>query len=273
MGLTSVLPGLAGLPCGGAVVYAVIGRNAWYFQMLARGATRRGRRERNRRSAARNSFRPAISWTAFSCSARNWKTWALVGDLLHDLRRVHRHDRLAPRILDLLLFGHTRPRGDACRRLLDRHLHRPSGRRYVSDRIGGEGTGRLGLGIMLLGAILMTSSGDFFFSVAAEILMATGMGVANAAVFKLVAQEIPEAVGGRRRVGGRARRVRGVRHPAAHGGHRAGRRGSKGTRTGSWSSSVWRWSPFCSSGSSNGNAPRFPRPQFDGFPPRGFLRR
>jgi NNP family nitrate/nitrite transporter-like MFS transporter len=52
------------------------------------------------------------------------------------------------------------------------------------------------LGIMLAGAILMTLSGDFHLSVAAEILMAIGMGVANAAVFKLVAQEIPEAVGG-----------------------------------------------------------------------------
>ena len=42
----------------------------------------------------------------------------------------------------------------------------------------------------------MTLSGDFYLSVAAEIVMAIGMGVANAAVFKLVAQEIPEAVGG-----------------------------------------------------------------------------
>jgi NNP family nitrate/nitrite transporter-like MFS transporter len=49
---------------------------------------------------------------------------------------------------------------------------------------------------MLAGAILMTVSGDFSLSVAAEILMAVGMGTANAAVFKLVAQEIPEAVGG-----------------------------------------------------------------------------
>jgi NNP family nitrate/nitrite transporter-like MFS transporter len=66
----------------------------------------------------------------------------------------------------------------------------------LSDRIGGETTGILALGIMLAGAILMTLSGDFHLSVAAEILMAIGMGVANAAVFKLVAQEIPEAVGG-----------------------------------------------------------------------------
>jgi len=95
---------------------------------------------------------------------------------------------------------------------------------------------------MLAGAILMTLSGDFSLSIAAEILMATGMGVANAAVFKLVAQEIPEAVGRRRRVGGRDRRVRGVRHPAAHGGHRAGA-GIEGYAHGSWFSSAWRCLP------------------------------
>jgi NNP family nitrate/nitrite transporter-like MFS transporter len=67
---------------------------------------------------------------------------------------------------------------------------------YLSDRIGGETTGILALAVMLAGAILMTVSGDFSLSVAAEILMAVGMGTANAAVFKLVAQEIPEAVGG-----------------------------------------------------------------------------
>jgi NNP family nitrate/nitrite transporter-like MFS transporter len=42
----------------------------------------------------------------------------------------------------------------------------------------------------------MTFSRAFGMSLGAEILMALGMGVANAAVFKLVAQEIPEAVGG-----------------------------------------------------------------------------
>ena len=49
---------------------------------------------------------------------------------------------------------------------------------------------------MLAGALLMTLSGNFGLSIAAEILMGIGMGVTNAAVFKLVAQEVPEAVGG-----------------------------------------------------------------------------
>jgi NNP family nitrate/nitrite transporter-like MFS transporter len=49
---------------------------------------------------------------------------------------------------------------------------------------------------MLAGALMMTLSGNFGLSVFAEIFLAIGMGVTNAAVFKLVAQEVPEAVGG-----------------------------------------------------------------------------
>jgi NNP family nitrate/nitrite transporter-like MFS transporter len=42
----------------------------------------------------------------------------------------------------------------------------------------------------------MTTSASFGLAIAAEILMAIGMGVSNAAVFKLVPQEVPQAVGG-----------------------------------------------------------------------------
>ncbi len=47
-----------------------------------------------------------------------------------------------------------------------------------------------------LKGILGLSPLEVGFLVAAEIVMAVGMGAANAAVFQLVAQEIPEAVGG-----------------------------------------------------------------------------
>jgi len=42
----------------------------------------------------------------------------------------------------------------------------------------------------------MMFSDGLVVSVLAEIVMAAGMGVNNAAVFKLVPQEVPEAVGG-----------------------------------------------------------------------------
>ncbi len=42
----------------------------------------------------------------------------------------------------------------------------------------------------------MTLSSNYGLSIGAEILMALGMGVGNAAVFKLVPQGVPQAVGG-----------------------------------------------------------------------------
>ncbi len=49
---------------------------------------------------------------------------------------------------------------------------------------------------MANGAILMTSSTQLELALPGEILLAIGMGVCNAAVFKLVPQDVPEAVGG-----------------------------------------------------------------------------
>jgi NNP family nitrate/nitrite transporter-like MFS transporter len=49
---------------------------------------------------------------------------------------------------------------------------------------------------LLVGATIMMFSDGLVVSILAEIVMAVGMGVNNAAVFKLVPQEVPEAVGG-----------------------------------------------------------------------------
>lgn len=66
----------------------------------------------------------------------------------------------------------------------------------LSDRLGGERTAIMSLTVMLIGAILMTFSHTFGLSLVAELVMAVGMGITNAAVFKLVPKEVPQAVGG-----------------------------------------------------------------------------
>lgn len=66
----------------------------------------------------------------------------------------------------------------------------------LSDRLGGERTALLAFLTMLVGAAVMAGSQSFALSVAATVVLALGMGTANAAVFKLVPQEVPEAVGG-----------------------------------------------------------------------------
>lgn len=49
---------------------------------------------------------------------------------------------------------------------------------------------------MLAGALLLTFVQDFSHALVGELLIALGMGVGNAAVFKMVPKYVPEAVGG-----------------------------------------------------------------------------
>ncbi|MGE5790638.1 MAG: MFS transporter [Syntrophaceae bacterium] len=179
----------------GTVVYMVIGRNAWYFQMIARGVPAD---EAKKASALRGQeiFPSGNLVDSLILSARNRKTWALVAIYFTTFGGFIAMTAWLP-VYWTSFYSATPILAGALAGVYSvvTSLVRVGGG-YLSDRIGGETTGILALGIMLAGAVLMTLSGDFNLSVAAEILMGIGMGVTNAAVFKLVAQEVPEAVGG-----------------------------------------------------------------------------
>jgi NNP family nitrate/nitrite transporter-like MFS transporter len=67
---------------------------------------------------------------------------------------------------------------------------------FVSDRLGGERVLLVSLLIMLAGSVIMVISKNFATVVTAELVLAVGMGVGNAAVFKLVPKFAPTTVGG-----------------------------------------------------------------------------
>jgi NNP family nitrate/nitrite transporter-like MFS transporter len=68
---------------------------------------------------------------------------------------------------------------------------------YTSDRLGGEKVVQAAFLIMGAGAVLMAAAGRSLVpAVAGELLLALGMGFSNAAVFKLVPEFTPAAVGG-----------------------------------------------------------------------------
>jgi len=66
----------------------------------------------------------------------------------------------------------------------------------LADRAGGENTAIGSLAVTVAGALLLTLSHSYALSIGGAVLMAIGMGVANAAVFKLVPQLVGDAVGG-----------------------------------------------------------------------------
>ena len=68
---------------------------------------------------------------------------------------------------------------------------------YISDALGGETVVLASFLSITLGAILMAITTDSFsVAITGQMILALGMGFANAAVFKLVPKYSPKAVGG-----------------------------------------------------------------------------
>ncbi len=67
---------------------------------------------------------------------------------------------------------------------------------HLSDKFGGEFIAILSYVTVLLGAVILIFSRSFGISLTGEIIIGAGMGVGNAAVFKLVPKYVPRAPGG-----------------------------------------------------------------------------
>ncbi len=179
----------------GTVLYYLLGRNSWYFQLRAQGLS-----SEDAKTAAKEQGQELFPAKRLSeslkVSAKIWKTWALVAIYFTTFGGFialtawfptywASFFAVAPVTAGLLtalysiLASLTRVGGGS-----------------VSDRLGGENTLILALFLTLAGSALMATSSSFYLSVGGEVLMALGMGISNAAVFKIVPQEIPQAVGG-----------------------------------------------------------------------------
>jgi NNP family nitrate/nitrite transporter-like MFS transporter len=181
----------------GTGAYALVGRNAWYFQLRERGTAP----EEARRIAAAQGqefFPSGGIREGLVLSARNWKTWALVCMYFSTFGGFVALTAWLPTYWTSY-FGLTTVAAGA---LTGVYSVLTSGIRILggmlSDELreGGENTAILALFIMLFGAVLMTGTERFQVAVPGMLLMAVGMGICNAAVFRIVPQEVPDAVGG-----------------------------------------------------------------------------
>jgi NNP family nitrate/nitrite transporter-like MFS transporter len=155
------------------------------------------------RASGQSLFPAASLVQSLKVSARTWKTWALVWVYFTTFGGFIALTAWFPTYWQSyfgvsavkagLLTGHYSVLTSAIR----------IGGGMLSDRLreGGEDTAILALLIMANGAIIMTSSTQFELALPGEILLAIGIGVSNAAVFKHVPQEVPQAVGGGRGLG------------------------------------------------------------------------
>lgn len=180
----------------GTGLYYVWGRNAWYFQLVADNINPPEAKRIAREKYGQEIF-PAGSLTdSLVLSAKVWKTWCLVVIYFTTFGGFIALTAWLPTYWTSYFSTAAVTAGllTALYSILTSVIRVAGG--SVSDKLGGENTALLALLMMLIGGVVMTASRSFGLSVFGEILMALGMGVGNAAVFKLVPQNVPQAVGG-----------------------------------------------------------------------------
>jgi NNP family nitrate/nitrite transporter-like MFS transporter len=179
----------------GTLLYYVLGRNAWYFQLLAQDVPADTAKQ-TARQHGQELFPAGNMIDSLVLSAKVWKTWVLVVLYFTTFGGFIALTAWLPTYWNSFFAVSAVSAGmlTALYSILTSVIRIAGG--SISDRIGGENTAILSLLTMLVGGILMTASHNYGLSVFGEILMALGMGTNNAAVFKLVPQEVPEAVGG-----------------------------------------------------------------------------
>ena len=186
-----------GLLATGTVLYFLVGRNSPYFQLKAQGLIAA---EARRQAAAYGQVMfPAGSLKdSLAASARIWRTWALVVVYFTTFGGFIALTAWLPTYWTAY-FGMTAIQAGMLTALYSvlTSLIRILGG-VVSDKLreGGENTAILALFIMLMGSLVMIGARDYQLAIPGEILLAFGMGICNAAVFKIVPQAVPKAVGG-----------------------------------------------------------------------------
>lgn len=181
----------------GTILYAVFGRNSWYFQYLRQGHTSAEAR-RLASEQGQELFPTGNLVASLRTSARAWRTWALVwiyfttfGGFIALTAWLPTYSQayfgLSALQAGLLTGGYS---------ILTSLVRVLGG--VLSDKLreGGENTAILALLTMIVGALIMVISDQFEIALPGILLLAFGMGLCNAAVFKIVPQAVPQAVGG-----------------------------------------------------------------------------
>lgn len=181
----------------GTIGYAVLGRNAWYFQLRDAGVSADQAREQAKASG-QELFPAGRLVDTLKISARAWQTWGLVAVYFTTFGGFVALTAWLPTYWGSA-FGVTVVAAGmltAMYSLIASSVRIAGG--VMADRLyqGGYNTSILALLIMLAGALVMTTAREFELAVPGVVMLAIGMGICNAAVFKIVPQVVPQAIGG-----------------------------------------------------------------------------
>ena len=178
------------------VIYAIYAVDSYYFQLVAKGVEREEARDLSEQ-LGQNVFPSGSTWASLKDSAANYYTWVLVflyvvsfGGGFTALTAWFPTYWAEFHEMSLLMGGFIA----AVFTVYGSLIRIPGG--SLSDRYGGENVAIGSFLVMMLGGAVMAASTAFVPAFVGMMILGTGMGVANAAVFELVPLYIPEAVGG-----------------------------------------------------------------------------
>ncbi len=179
----------------GTAAYFFLGRNAPYFQLVEAGRSPDAAR-REAASAGQVLFPRGNAVEALKSSASVWQTWALVGVYFTTFGGFIALTSWLPKYWGAYLgIGLSVSGALTALFSIGASLIRVAGG-PLSDRISGERAALLALLGVAAGGLVMTFAASVPVAIVGTVILAVGMGVGNAATFKLVPQEVPQAVSG-----------------------------------------------------------------------------
>ncbi len=179
----------------GVLIYQWSGLNAYFFQLRQQGHPLAEARAKAA-SLGQEIFPSGGARQSLVTAARNWRTWLLVAIYFTTFGGFIALTAWFPTYWKAYFaLGAVAAGGRTALFSITASAIRVLGG-TISDRLGGELTAILSLAATLAGAILMTFSASMAISTVGMMLMAIGMGITNAAVFKLMPQYVKKAVGG-----------------------------------------------------------------------------
>ncbi|MDE2167446.1 MAG: MFS transporter [Alphaproteobacteria bacterium] len=180
----------------GAAIYFFLAKDAYFFQLRRQGhdldAAKAIARERGQ-----ELFPTGTVWQAVITAAEDTRTWGLVSLYFVSFGGFLALTAWFPTYWVNLY--HLTPReagliGGLGFSILAAVIRVFGG--MLSEKFGGERTAVVAFALVLGGALVLTFIVDFGSDFVGEIFVALGMGIGNAAVFKMVPKYVPEAVGG-----------------------------------------------------------------------------
>jgi NNP family nitrate/nitrite transporter-like MFS transporter len=171
----------------GATLYIILGCNAYYFQLVKKGVNREDAIKKAG-DLGQELFPAGTIAESLKISGRTLKTWGLVilyfttfGGFIALTAWFPIYWSLFFKLSAILAGLLT-----AVYSLLTSAIR----------VVGGKLSDQYGLLILFGGAIIITFSETLLLSFMATILIAVGMGLTNAAVFKMLPEYVPNAIGG-----------------------------------------------------------------------------